>query len=93
VRGGAASPDGNRIYTGGSLGLNGGLARWRLISLDASSGAVDPNRNSAADSGVHALVDPDDRLYTGGDFPSIDEASRLHLPATSDMSTEALDAS
>jgi WD40 repeat protein len=86
----AASADGSRIYAGGSFTAVGGVARRRLVSLDAATGAANGRFSVGIDATVRAIAVQDNRVYIGGDFVSVKGQSRPRL-ALLDGTTGALD--
>jgi len=89
VRALLASPDGRRIYAGGTFSRIAGQSQGRLAALDPTTGALDANfRPPKPDAVVRALaLSPDGGiLYVGGDFAQLTGADgtvedRPHLAA------------
>jgi outer membrane protein assembly factor BamB len=87
----APSPDGTRIYAGGSFTTVDGLTRPRLVALDAATGAVDTQWLPGAPNGsVRALAVGWNRIYAGGGFIKVGLETRERLAAF-DATTGALD--
>src|SRR4051794_21361855 len=84
-----ASPDGSRIFVGGSFTQVNGVNRYRVVALDATTGAVIPNWNVVVNSRVHSLAISGDTLYLGGIFSTVGGQARTRLAAVS-ASTGAL---
>lgn len=82
VRAVAASPDGSRIYIGGSFNSVNGETRWNVAALDAQTGELVPSFNpSIGGSGVYALAVDSDTLYLGGLFTQANGTPRQNLAA------------
>lgn len=65
----AASPDGSRIYIGGSFNAVNGQSRWNIAALDAVTGELVPGFVPAiGGSGVYALTASGPNVYAGGLF-------------------------
>jgi WD40 repeat protein len=80
VRALALSPDGARLYAGGTFTAVRGVARGYLAAVDSTRGSVEA-WNPDANGAVNALalsVDGSD-LYAGGDFTAVGGASRNRL--------------
>ncbi len=75
----AASADGTRVYAGGSFTVVGGVARRRLVSLDAATGAADGRFRIGLDATVRAIAVRGARVYIGGDFVSVKGQNRPRL--------------
>ena len=68
----AASPDGSKVYAGGSFTTADGLKRSRLVALNVATGAVDSQWKPKAPNGsVRALAVGWDRVYAGGGFTKV----------------------
>lgn len=90
IRALALSTDGRTLYIGGDFTQVGGVARNRLASVSAATGAVlpwDPNANGI----VRALALSADgaTLYTGGDFSAIGGQPRQGLAALQTVNGKA----
>ncbi|WAP51166.1 WD40 repeat domain-containing protein [Arthrobacter sp. ATA002] len=77
----ASSPDGSRIYVGGSFTSVNGAKVWRVAALDAATGALIPSFAPKMDASVRAIVTVGDRVYLGGVFSSVGTVSRSKLAA------------
>lgn len=76
-----ASPDGSRIYVGGSFTAVNGAKVWRVAALDAATGALIPGFAPKMDASVRAIVARGDRVYLGGVFSAVGTVSRSKLAA------------
>ena len=76
-----ASSDGSRIFVGGDFTSVSGVARSRLVALDASTGAVITGFTANASSRVRALDVKDGTLYVGGSFTVLGGQARSRLAA------------
>lgn len=76
----AASPDGSRIYIGGSFNSVNGQARWNFAALDAVTGQLVAGFNpSIGGSGVYALATSGSSVYVGGLFTQGNGTARKNL--------------
>jgi outer membrane protein assembly factor BamB len=82
---------GNSVYIGGRFARANSQPRTRLALLDGTTGALDPSWAPTANGVVRTLAVSADgsRVYAGGDFTSINGASRPYL-ASLDPATGAL---
>lgn len=77
-----ASPDGKRIYLGGSFSKVNGQDRWNIAAVDAATGAlVSGFAPSVGGSGVYALATVGDTVYAGGLFTQANGVARKNLAA------------
>ena len=89
VRALLVSPDGRRVYAGGTFSRIAGTTQSRLAAVDAATGALDTSfQPPKPDAVVRALaLSPDGSvLYVGGDFSQLTAAdgtveARPHLAA------------
>ena len=80
----AASPDGSRIYIGGSFTSVNGQTRWNIAALDASTGQLLSGFTpSVGGSGVYALVADGSMVYAGGLFTQGNGVARQNAAAFS----------
>src|SRR5699024_815498 len=80
----AASPDGSRIYIGGSFTSVNGQTRWNMAALDAATGQLVPGFQPAVGgAGVYALVAHGSTVYAGGLFTQGNGAARQNAAAFS----------
>ncbi|NOJ60758.1 LamG-like jellyroll fold domain-containing protein, partial [Arthrobacter sp. 260] len=77
----AASPDGSRIYVGGSFTSHNGATVWRLVALNPVTGALDLNFLPQVGGTVRALAVAGNTVYAGGLFGSVGTATRGRLAA------------
>jgi PKD repeat protein len=77
----AASPDGTRIYVGGDFTSVSGVAKNRIVALNASTGAVITGFAASVNSRVRSLVATADTVYAGGAFTTSSGAARSRLAA------------
>lgn len=62
-----ASPDGSRIYVGGSFNSIGGQTRWNIAAFDVATGALSATfRPAVGGSYVNAIEVTDSAVYVGG---------------------------
>jgi hypothetical protein len=78
----AASPDGTRIYIGGSFNSVNGKDRWNIAALDAKTGELVAGFiPSIGGSGVYALTTSGTSVYAGGLFTQANGTTRRNLAA------------
>ncbi|WP_282848608.1 LamG-like jellyroll fold domain-containing protein [Microbacterium oxydans] len=78
----AASPDGSRIYIGGSFNKVNGKDRWNFAALDAKTGELVPQfAPSIGGSGVYAITTDGSNIYLGGLFTQANGVARKNLAA------------
>ena len=78
----AASPDGSRIYIGGSFNSVNGKDRWNIAALDATTGELVPGFvPSIGGTGVYALATSGTSVYAGGLFTQANGTVRKNLAA------------
>jgi hypothetical protein len=78
----APSPDGSRIYIGGSFNSVNGKDRWNIAALDAKTGELVPGFiPSIGGSGVYALTTAGTSVYAGGLFTQGNGTARKNLAA------------
>ncbi|AEE47156.1 PKD domain-containing protein [Cellulomonas fimi] len=81
VRAVVKSPDGSRIYVGGSFTSISGVARYRIAAFDAVTGALITTFNAGANGQVRALAATNTTVYAGGIFTQAGSSSRTRLAA------------
>ncbi|MCR8670842.1 PKD domain-containing protein [Agrococcus sp. HG114] len=82
VRSVAVSPDGSRVYIGGSFSSVNGQARYNFAVLSASSGAlVNDVRPAIGGAGVFGIVATADTVYVTGRFTQANGVARQNLAA------------
>lgn len=77
----AASPDGSRLYVGGSFTTYNGSTVWRVVALDPSNGALIMSFLPKMSASVRSIVATADTVYLGGLFGSVGSVSRGRLAA------------
>ncbi len=90
VRAFALSPDGSRLYVGGTFTNIGGLSRQRLAAVNPATGAVDSRFSAGANNTVWALAANNNGVFAGGNFTTVKSQPRNRL-AKVDGVTGALD--
>ena len=84
IRAITASPDGSRIYIGGSFTQVNGQTRWNFAVLDAQTGALISGVSPAiGGSGVYGIAVTDSTIYVGGAFTQGNGVARKNLAAFS----------
>ncbi|WP_024285418.1 PKD domain-containing protein [Cellulomonas sp. KRMCY2] len=84
-----ASPDGSRVYVGGSFTSISGVTRNRIAAYDTATGALITSFNAGTNSQVRAIAATDTTVYVGGIFSSAGNQPRAELAAF-DAATGAL---
>ena len=79
----AASPDGSRIYVGGSFTAVNGATVWRIAALNPTTGALITSFLPKPASTVRAIAATNSTVYFGGLFTSVGTDQRLRLAAAS----------
>ena len=78
----AASPDGSRIYIGGSFTSVNGKDRWNFAALDSTTGElVSGFAPSVGGSGVYAITADGSDIFLGGLFSQVNGVARKNLAA------------
>jgi PKD repeat protein len=85
----AASPDGSTIYAGGNFATVNGVAKSRIVALDAKTGAIRTSFAAKTNSGVYTIAATSSTVYLGGSFTSADGVARTRAAAV-DATTGAL---
>lgn len=78
-----ASPDGSRIYIGGSFTEVNGRPRYRVAAFNTSDGSLVESFAPIAGSDVFAIAATDSVVYLGGWFGSMNNVARTRLAAVS----------
>ncbi len=82
IRAVAASPDGTRLYIGGSFTSVNGQPRFNVAVLDPTTGALLPGFNaSIGGSGVYGLAATAETVYLTGLFSQANGVARQNLAA------------
>ena len=76
-----ASPDGSRIYVGGSFSTVDGSPHYRIAAFDTASGTLVDSFQAGVDAGVFALTATNTTLYAGGGFSQANGTTRSRLAA------------
>lgn len=87
----AASPDGSRIYIGGSFTQVNGKSRSRIAAFNTADGSLANDFVPTAGSDVFAIAATSDRVYLGGWFMSMNGVARTRLAAVSAANGALLD--
>jgi len=77
----APSPDGKRIYIGGTFTAVGGVARNRIAAVDATTGAVLTTFAAGVDFTVKSIVATDTTVYAAGSFSNANSTARTRFAA------------
>lgn len=77
----AASPDGSRLYVGGSFTTVGGQNRYRLAAINTADGSLVPGFAPTLDAAVYSLAVTNDAVYVGGGFSRANNQARQRLAA------------
>ncbi len=77
----AASPDGSRIYVGGTFTTANGSNRYRLAAYSTATGALITTFAPTINAGVSAIVATNTTVYVGGTFASAGGQPRSRLAA------------
>ena len=72
----AASPDGKRLYIGGSFTKVNGVNKYRLAALDPRTGALVTSWNPGTNASVNAIAAVGSTVYVAGTFTSIGKDTR-----------------
>ncbi len=78
-----ASPDGSRVYIGGSFTSAGGQNRFRVAAFNTATGALVSPWNPGTNARVTSLAATNTTLYVGGAFSSAGNTTRTKLAAFS----------
>lgn len=78
----AASPDGSRIYIGGSFTQVNGTARYNFAALDAQTGQLIAGFSPAVGgAGVYGIAASADTVYVAGNFTQANATARKNFAA------------
>lgn len=80
-----ASPDGSRLYIGGSFTQVNGSTVWRVAALDRASGNLITSFLPRPDATVRSIAATDDTVYFGGLFNAVGADPRVRLAAARAM--------
>ncbi len=81
VRAVAVSPDGSRVYVGGSFTTISGQTRQRIAAYNTSNGQLITSFNARTNAQIRAIAVTDDTVYVGGIFSTANGQSRNKLAA------------
>lgn len=79
----AASPDGSRLYVGGSFTAINGATVWRAVALNPTTGSIITSFLPRMSASVRAIVATPTTVYLGGLFNAVGSVSRDRLAAVS----------
>ncbi len=79
----AASPDGSRLYVGGSFTTYNGATVWRAVALNPTDGSIVLSFLPRMSASVRAIVATDTTVYMGGLFNAVGSVARGELAAVS----------
>jgi PKD repeat protein len=79
----AASPDGSRLYVGGSFTSYNGATVWRAVALDPANGALITSFLPRMSASVRSIIATPTTVYMGGLFNAVGSATRDKLAAIS----------
>ncbi|WP_285241002.1 PKD domain-containing protein [Arthrobacter sp. G.S.26] len=77
----AASPDGSRLYVGGSFTAIDGATVWRVAALNPTTGSINTSFLPRMSASVRAIVATDTTVYMGGLFNGVGTVTRDRLAA------------
>ena len=78
-----ASPDGSRIYVGGSFTTADGQQRDRIAAYSTATGQLISSFAPTLDATVNAITATNTTVYVGGNFSTANGVARSHLAAFS----------
>ena len=78
-----ASPDGSRIYVGGSFTTADGVQHDRIAAYSTSTGQLISSFAPNLDATVNAITATNTTVYVGGNFSTANGVARSHLAAFS----------
>ena len=87
----ALSPDGSRLYVGGSFTSVDGQNRYRLAALSTATGELISSWNPVANTTVQGIVATDSTVYVVGEFSNINGTARSGVAALSANTGAVLD--
>ena len=79
----ALSPDGSRVYVGGSFTNIAGVNRYRIAAFNATTGALITSFNAQLDGRVETIATYGDAVYVGGAFTAANGQPRFKTAAFS----------
>ena len=81
VRSVTATPDGSRVYIGGSFTSVDGQTRNRIAAFDTATGALVTGFAPPVNYDVYSVVATNSTVYAGGDFQGVGTRDRGYLAA------------
>lgn len=90
VRAVEASPDGTRLFVGGTFDTVNGVPQQRIASLDPATGQPDAGFSARVNAQVTSLAATNTTVYLGGRFSFVNGSTMVGLAAV-DATTGALD--
>jgi PKD repeat protein len=87
VRAVVTSPDGTRLYVGGSFTSIAGVSRYRIAAFDTATGALIASFNAGTNSQVRAIAATNTAVYVGGTFTEAGGQPRTRLAAFTSSGT------
>ncbi len=78
-----ASPDGTRIYVGGSFTRADGVTRNRIAAYSTRTGALITTFDPSVIGTVNSITATNDTVYAGGTFSAVNGVTRARLAAVS----------
>ena len=83
VRAVVKSPDGTRLYVGGSFTSIAGVSKYRIAAFDTATGALVGSFTAGANSQIRAIAATNTTVYVGGIFTAAGGQPRTKLAAFS----------
>ncbi|PSL38495.1 hypothetical protein CLV49_2120 [Labedella gwakjiensis] len=90
VRALAASPDGSRLYVGGTFTAVNGSTRYRLAAFSVADGSLVSSFRPTLNSGVKALAATNTTVFLGGSFTSVQGTARSKVAALAASTAQLL---
>jgi PKD repeat protein len=85
-----ASPDGTKLFVGGTFNTVGGVTHRKIVSLNPTTGAPVASFTGSTNGLVNAIAVSDTRVFIGGKFTTVNGAPMVGL-ASLDSTTGATD--
>ncbi|WP_419818320.1 PKD domain-containing protein [Glaciibacter flavus] len=89
IRSVAKSPDGSRVYIGGSFTAAGGQTRYRIAAFNTATGALISNWAPVVNGTVHTIAATNTAVYFAGAFTQVGSSARANAAAV-DATTGAV---
>jgi PKD repeat protein len=77
----AYSPDGSRVYVGGSFTSIAGVSRYRIAAFSTATGALITSFNASLDGRVETIAATASTVYVGGAFTAANGTARYKIAA------------